>query len=97
MQLSVMQVSRQQYKWNYLKQHEVENIKDIIMSHRSLKPIKSRSTKTIHLIKNASNTEISSGMQQKDEDLMKSKAFHSRKLNNSPVNYTTTKKELFVI
>jgi len=62
-----------------------------------LKPINPRSTEPIYLITDTSNTGISGWIGQKDKGLIRPAAFHSRKLNNSQVNYTTTKKELFAI
>ena len=61
------------------------------MSNRVLYLIKPTSTKTIDHIADASNTGISSWIGKKEKFQMRPIASCFRKLNNSQVNYTTTK------
>ena len=67
------------------------------MSNRVLKPSDHINGGTIYLITDASNTGTSGWMGKREDGVISPAAFHSRTLNNSQVNYTTTDKQLFAI
>jgi len=67
------------------------------MSNAVLKPINHDSNEQIYLITDASNVGLSGWIGQKEDGVIRPAAFHSRYLNKSQTNYTTTDKELLVI
>jgi len=68
------------------------------MSNAVLKPINHDLNEEIYLITDASNVGLSGWIGQKEDGVIRPAAFHSRCLNNSVTNYTTTTdKELLAI
>jgi len=67
------------------------------MSNAVLKPINYDSDEQIYLITDASNVGLSGWIGQNEVSVIRLAAFHSRCLNKSQTNYTTTDKELLAI
>ena len=96
--LTELQGATKHWKWTHLHDVSFEDAKALIMSNKVLKPINPDPSQSIYLLCDLSDTGIAGWIGQKQEGgLIRPARFHSRKFNDSQMNYGVSKKELFAI